>query len=63
MFNRDKNYQKALQVKEYIESHMKDSQPNSVISSADELEKLYGLMEKGIITKEEFEAKKKKMLE
>ncbi len=41
----------------------KNKAGSNVSSEADELEKLHSLMEKGIITKEEFESKKKKLLE
>jgi TM2 domain-containing membrane protein YozV len=35
---------------------------NSGVSNADELEKLYNLKEKGILTEEEFQAKKSKLI-
>ena len=59
-FNWPNNYQKALEIKEYIESKLNSSE--SIISSSDEIEKLHWLMKKGIITQEEFEQKKKKLL-
>jgi hypothetical protein len=66
-FKNKENYKKALQIKEYIEQKIKGdpnvSNVTNVASVTDEIEKLYQLMEKGIITKEEFESKKKKLLE
>ena len=60
-FNGQGNYEKALKIKEYIE---KENIPSSspTYSSADEIEKLHALMEKGIITQKEFEQKKKDLL-
>ena len=43
-------------------SHSKNSQANSTISSADELKKFKELLDAGIITQEEFDAKKKQLL-
>lgn len=53
-------YEQALKIKEYIEK--KKQSGNQAASIADELEKMYSLVEKGILTKDEFEEKKKKML-
>lgn len=55
-------YEKALKIKEYIEKKILSKNSNCS-SSADEIEKLHSLMEKGILTKKEFEEKKKKLLE
>ena len=60
-FNWANNYQKALEIKEYIEERANASS-ETISSSSDEIEKLHWLMKKGIITKEEFEQKKKKLL-
>lgn len=57
-----KEYEKALEIKEYIEKKINSKNSNSSDSTADEIEKLHSLMEKGIITKEEFENKKLKLL-
>jgi len=56
------NYEKALKIKEYVEKKIKSKNSGS-LSSADEIEKLHSLMEKGILTKKEFEEKKKRLLE
>lgn len=57
------DYEKALEIKKYIENKIiRKSSNSSEISSADEIEKLHDLMKKGIITKEEFGIKKKKLL-
>lgn len=65
IFNK-KDYEKALDLKEYIES-VQDEQNNqsslaSESSEADEILKFKELMESGVITQEEFEAKKKQIL-
>lgn len=53
-----------LEAKDKIESRiMKHSKGTDTISEADELEKLASLKDKGIITPDEFEAKKKKILD
>jgi len=56
------NYEKALKIKEYIERKIKSKNSGSS-STAEEIEKLHSLMEKGIISKKEFEAKKKQILD
>lgn len=58
----EENYEKALKIKEYIEKKIK-SKNSSSSSSADEIEKLHSLLQKGILTKKEFEEKKKKLLD
>ena len=60
-FGGNKNYEKALKIKEYIEKKIR-SKNSSLSSSADEIEKLHSLMNKGILTKKEFEEKKKRLL-
>lgn len=50
------------EVKETIEKHISGSS-HKAASNLDELEKLASLKEKGIITQEEFDAKKKSLLE
>lgn len=65
IFNK-KDYEKALDLKKYIES-VQDEQNNqspltSESSGADEILKFKELMESGVITEEEFEAKKKQIL-
>jgi hypothetical protein len=61
-FHATKNnlFQKA---KEVIESKIMRTNNYNATSQADEIEKLAALKEKGIITVEEFDAKKKKLLE
>ena len=61
-FDGREKYEKALKIKEYIENKIVSGNPDST-SSADEIEKLHSLMKKKIITKEEFEIKKKKLLD
>jgi len=60
-FANNGEYIKALEIKKYIEEKI-NSGNSEVRSDADEIEKLYSLMEKGIITKEEFEGRKKELL-
>jgi hypothetical protein len=55
-------YEKALKAKEYIEKQMHAKSGNTPLSDAEEIEKLYNLMKKGVLTKEEFEHKKKELL-
>jgi len=62
LFVTSKQYEMAQKIKEHIEKKVRSKNTNSV-SSADEIEKLHSLMEKGILTNEEFEKKKKKLLE
>ena len=61
-FNGKKNYEKAMEIKECIETRINAPVAPPSSSDADEIEKMYSLMEKGIITKKEFENKKKKIL-
>ena len=59
-----KDNELALQIKDFIEEKITNKNNSaSKFSSADEIEKLYSLMEKGIITKEEFDEKKKNLLD
>jgi len=61
-FNGQENFEKALQIKDFIEKeNTKADTP--VRSELDDLEKLHSLMEKGIITKKEFDQKKKRILQ
>ena len=61
-FDGKKKFEKALAIKDYIEKKIISKNSNSV-SMADEIEKLHSLMEKGILTKKEFNEKKKRILE
>jgi len=60
-FGGKEKYEKALKIKKYIEKKIKPKNTSS-LSSADEIEKLHSLMKKGILSKKEFEEKKKKLL-
>lgn len=59
-FKTKKKYKKALKIKEKIEN--KDSDSNT-LSTSDEIEKLHNLLEKGALTKEEYQKEKKKILD
>ncbi|MBR9702112.1 hypothetical protein GOV13_04280 [Candidatus Pacearchaeota archaeon] len=61
-FDGKEKYNKALKIKEYIEDNIHKNPKRNLVSDSDEIEKMYKLMEKGIITKKEFEQKKKKIL-
>ncbi len=61
-FDGQEKYEQALKIKEYIEKKIKSKNSGSS-SVADEIEKSHSLMEKGVLTKKEFEEKKKKRLE
>jgi len=52
-------------IKEYVESYRDDSTSTLVqgLSAADEIIKLKALMDQGVITAEEFEAKKRQLLD
>jgi len=65
MFNGKSHNELARNIKDYIESKINNAQPNpasNAESSADELSKYFDLKEKGVITEEEFQAKKKQLL-
>ena len=57
-FKDKESYDKAQKIKEYIDEKNISSDQRE-ISGADEIQKLYSLMQKGIISKKEFEQKKK----
>lgn len=63
-FKKHRHYQDALEIKKYIE--MKNNeQPQTTVQSvsvADELLKLKQLLDGGVLTQEEFDEQKKKML-
>ena len=65
IFSKDKNAE-AYEIKEFIESKIYSSDANATIinqvSGADEILKLKGLLDQGIITETEFEQKKAKLL-
>lgn len=60
--NRHKNNEKFEELKNIVEEKMGFNHAQSKTSSLDELEKLATLKEKGIITEEEFQQKKKQLL-
>lgn len=66
VFVDEKAYRIALEIKEYIENYSEaipnKNQDTPNFSSADEIIKLKNLMDQGIITKEDFERKKQKIL-
>lgn len=59
VFVGDDNYKTALQMQKTI---MNFNNSGSILSTADEIQKFKRLMDDGIITKEEFELKKKQLL-
>ncbi|MHB8203653.1 MAG: SHOCT domain-containing protein [Desulfomonilaceae bacterium] len=60
---RDKeSYNLALNIKKYIEEYSEEHSSTATVSAADEIIKLKALMDDGIITLEEFNAKKKQLL-
>lgn len=63
-FSNKNSYEEALKIKEYIEKKImaKNSERTGQVSTADEIEKLHLLKEKGILTQEEFQEKKKNLL-
>ena len=64
LFSGKELYDMALKIKEYVENYSEESQqmPSAHISMADEIMKLKGLMDQGILTSEEFETKKRQLL-
>lgn len=62
-FSGEANYQTAKQIQSHIlDFNSAASNPVAVLSGADEILKYKQLMDSGIITQEEFEAKKKQIL-
>ncbi len=63
VFNDDENYNKALKIKDYIENYADNKMTsNEKISNADEIRKYKQLADDGIISSEEYEKKKKELL-
>ena len=64
LFAGDALYGIALEIKNYIESYSEapSRATASSVSAADEIMKLKGLMDQGIISAEEFETKKRQLL-
>lgn len=63
IFNGKEKYQTALEIKSKIETWQTNRTPGAdSVSSADELVKWKQLLDTGVITEKEFEAKKKQLL-
>lgn len=64
IFSGKQNYQLALQIRDFIERYSQDGDvaTGQSASAADEILKLKLLMDDGILTKDEFESKKKQLL-
>ena len=68
LFNGEESYQIALQIKAYVESWSAPTErgtgphPATPRSAADEIQKLKALMDDGVLTKDEFENQKRKLL-
>lgn len=62
VLNSKKKYEVALQIKEYVQKMQSSTNSINQVSSADELIKYKGLLDQGVITQEEFELKKKQLL-
>lgn len=58
------SYKVALRIKDYVENYTETSSPaaNTNVSAADEIAELKSLMDQGIVSAEEFEAKKRQLL-
>jgi len=61
-FGDQNSYEKAIEVKEYIENYTLDSETNQSRSAAEEIERLTELKEKGAITEEEFKKLKRDII-
>ncbi|MFR7484891.1 MAG: SHOCT domain-containing protein [Acutalibacter sp.] len=61
---RNETYLKATKIKEYIDSQIANRGKEGTIqlSSADEIAKFKSLLDQGVITQDEFDAKKKQLL-
>lgn len=64
VFNGKQNYQLAIQIRDYIQQYSQNSGAGAdqSCSAADEIRKLKSLLDDGILTNDEFESKKKKLL-
>lgn len=60
--NRNKNNEKFAELKMLIEQRMDGNNQTNQTSSANDLEKLFELKEKGVLTEEEFQKQKTKIL-
>lgn len=62
LFKGEESYSIALEMKKYIEEHNKERGSAENVSAADEILKLKALLDDGILTLEEFNAKKRQLL-
>jgi uncharacterized membrane protein len=64
VFQGQEQYRTALKIKEYVETFEEPQTARSAepVSTADEIRKLKTLLDEGILTDEEFEAQKRKLL-
>jgi len=64
VFNDKLSYETALEIKEYVENYSESSKISSNVnnSSADEIVKFKNLLDQGILTQQEFDAKKRQLL-
>jgi hypothetical protein len=64
VFADEESYANALQIKEYIENYRENSTVDmgASVSASDEIIKLKGLMDQGIISAKEFKVKKRQLL-
>lgn len=62
LFTGDKAFKIALEIKQHIESFKDGPTATQAVSAADEILKLKALLDQGILTADEFNAKKKQLL-
>lgn len=62
MFGRKGEYEKALEIKQYIESFQDEPQSSHNQNGINQIRELKSLLDDGIITQEEFDMKKKDLL-
>ena len=64
MFDGKENYNIALEIKEYIDNYagINQNKSDNQLSDVDEILKYKKLLDENVITKEEFETKKKQLL-
>lgn len=61
VFSGEVNYKRAIKIKKYVENYS-ENQTTAQLSSADEISKYKKLLDENIITQDEFDAKKKQLL-
>ena len=62
MFGRKGEYEKALEIKQYIESFQDEPESSNKQNDINQIRELKSLLDDGIITQEEFNMKKKNLL-